>query len=204
MLGLAGASGTGKTTLAKLFAERTGLLFIPSSIGNVFEEINYDPTVDYPFAIRAKIQELILATHEKAYAKADRMFVSDRTPLDFIAYTLADVRRENLDTEQTQWMLNYMTRCFEVTNRYFGAIAVIQPGIQISNNDDKLRPLNPAYAEHLNSLIIGLVGDRRLTTRKFCFERSVIELEKRFSILTGLMVQVSTGIFEGGIASSLH
>ena len=46
MIGLVGSHRTGKTTLARAFAEDSGIPFVETSTAEVFRRLGYDPKVD--------------------------------------------------------------------------------------------------------------------------------------------------------------
>ena len=96
-LGLCGAHRVGKSTLAETFCADTGMLFLRTSVSSVFMHLGLDPAQDYPFSMRLSIQKAVLANLVETYRSAGtRAFVTDRTPLDLIAYLLADVQRQNV------------------------------------------------------------------------------------------------------------
>lgn len=181
MIALAGCSGTGKTTLAQFFALKTGTQFVPSVVREVYDSMGLDPRIDYGFDTRLEVQRAILAQAKNSYDSANRMFICDRSPLDFAAYTLADVGRLTLTAGQTAKMADYLDECFDLANAYFTNIVVVQPGIPFSV--DLHRPANPMYNAHVNALIMGLTLDQRLKTRKTLLDRDTLSLEKRFEAL---------------------
>ena len=180
MIGLAGSHRTGKTTLAKKYAEFKNLNFVQTSSSAVFKELGFDPKMDYDIKLRIHIQNAILDAAEREYKKAGNVFISDRTPIDMLAYTMADVQRENMDADSTAMFVDYMNRCFEVSNRHFSLIVIVQPGIPLIEEEGKA-PANTAYMEHINSLVFGLTVDTRSTPASSYIKRSVIDLDKRVS-----------------------
>ena len=91
MLGLSGSHRVGKTTLAKLYAEKHGFAFVQTSVSAIFKELGLDPAQTYDFATRLTVQEEILKRLDKTFAEhAGQAAITDRTPLDFLAYTMGD------------------------------------------------------------------------------------------------------------------
>lgn len=87
---LTGASGTGKTTLAKAVAQELGIEFLPSSVATVYAEegLTYDDVKDNPTALLS-MQGKIMFRHCNDIAErlaAGRAFISDRA-LDCLVYT---------------------------------------------------------------------------------------------------------------------
>ena len=92
-LGLCGTHRTGKSTLAKAYALAEGVPYLQTGATQVFLDMGLDPKVDYPLDVRIQIQKRILESFDKQYSAAGRDFITDRTPIDMMAYTLADVQR---------------------------------------------------------------------------------------------------------------
>lgn len=178
--GLAGAQRTGKSTLARAFSERTGIPFLETSASKVFAEMGLDPKVDYPFDVRLAIQNRILDAFSRQYreATADTVFVSDRTPIDLMAYTLADVQRNTLSPELSAELLQYLRRCIELTNKHFSVLVLVQPGIQLVEERGKA-PANEGHMEHINAIARGLIGDERISAENFTIPRGITNLTRR-------------------------
>lgn len=155
-----------------------GIPFVQTSTSEVFKELGFDPKIDYPFKLRMMIQNKILDVGNALWSKYKGAFITDRTPVDMLAYTMADVQRENLDKDDEKLFMEYQARCFELTNRHFGALFVIQPGIQLVDEEGKA-PINEAYIEHINTLAIGIANDQRLNINRYILNRSVLDLQKR-------------------------
>lgn len=175
-LGLCGAHRTGKTTLAELLSIKINKNFVRTTTSEIFRQFGLNPSQPINFEDRLQIQKQILISYEKTWSLLDRDFVSDRTPIDLMAYTLADIQGS---TDVDFLELNkYIESCFEATNKYFKLLIVIQPGIDLVPADGKAA-LNKAYIEHLNSLIIGLCHDERLNSEIACIKRENIFLQSR-------------------------
>lgn len=181
MIGLTGSSGCGKTTLAKKLSSELGIQFVPSMVREGHRLCGMSSAPHYNFSKRMQVQNKILDLAEQSYKDAERGFVSDRTPLDMLAYTMADVGRTNLSPQHSNMFFDYIQRCFEVANMHFGTIVVVQPGIQMVN--DGGRPTCGAYAEHINSIIMGLVTDQRMGCVKYFINRDIVDLEKRMNVV---------------------
>ena len=182
--GLCGAHRTGKTTLAQHFADRHGLPFVRTSTSRVFAEQGLDPAQVLNFEQRLWIQEKVLSAAEQDWRKATR-FVTDRTPIDFMAYTLADIQGHT-DVDHAA-LEHYMTRCFAACAGFFAHLVVVQPGIPLVAEAGKAA-LTPAYIAHLHSLVLGLCHDSRQTCRVSVLPRSVLDLETRLNSLARLIL----------------
>ncbi len=187
-IGISGAHRTGKTTLAKRFAEETGVHFLKTSASATFERLGFSPKLDYPFETRMQIQSEILSDMMADYAKAPKMFITDRTPIDLMAYTLADVGRETIQSEDTGFILrNYLETCVEVTAKYFHGIVIIQPGIPIVEEKDKA-PGNYGYLQHINNLVVGITLSKfHQNMNCLIMHDYVTDLDERMETLRAIM-----------------
>ena len=182
MIGLAGSHRTGKTTLAKAFAEEFEIPFAETSSSAVFKELGLDPKADYDLKVRMLTQNIILESAIGVYKAAGSNFITDRTPIDMLAYTLADIRRENVTEYESHLVADYMKRCIEVTNEHFQILCVIQPGIPIVEDPGKA-PANIAYMEHINALVKGLVMHDDIHAYRLNMRRKMTNINVRIDAL---------------------
>lgn len=185
MIGLCGAHRTGKTALARAYAERHGLEFVQTSVSQVFKDMGLDPAANYAhdFKTRLDVQEAILKCSDAQYAAVGaRPAIADRTPLDFLMYTLADASQAAVPNELQPRFKKYVQDCIDVANKRFGVLLVVQPGIKIVAEDGK-GALNDAYIEHLNSVILGLSVDERIKAQHFYIRRSMTDMDERIAAL---------------------
>jgi hypothetical protein len=142
------------------------------------------------FKTRLFVQNHVLDAAEQIWQESGTLFVSDRTPIDMIAYTLGDIQGKtdvNFDL-----LSQYIDRCFASTNKFFQRLAIIQPGIPLIYEEGKAA-LNAAYIEHINILVIGLCNDLRLKAQVFCNDREAIALDVRIrNILESVTTKILT------------
>ncbi len=179
-VGFCGAHRTGKTTLAMEIARVTGKQFVRTRVTEIFAEHGLHAAQDMDFATRLKIQYRILEACEQDWLNATSDLVTDRTPVDFLAYTMGDVLGKT-EVNQPEFE-HYLERCFELTNRFFGALVIVQPGIPLEVAEGKAA-LNKAYIEHINSLVIGLCHDQRVHNRIIVIRREVTDLDERIRLV---------------------
>lgn len=183
-IGMCGAHRTGKTTLAMELAQLTGKQFVRTRVTEVFKQHGLHAAQDMDFETRLDIQYRILEACEEDWQKAETDFITDRTPVDFLAYTLGDIQGKtevNFESFET-----YFNRCIELSNRLFHTLIVLQPGIPLAEAEGKAA-LNKAYIEHINSLIIGLCHDQRVKSRIITMERGVIEFDERVRLISAAL-----------------
>lgn len=183
-IGIAGAHRTGKTTLAKCVAEQLDIPFVQTTTSAVFKQHGLDPAQVMDFNTRLTIQQHVANAAENHWQSIQSNFVTDRTPLDFMAYTLADIQgKTEVDFAQLE---KYLAHCFALTNQFFNQIIVVQPGITLVYETGKAA-LNQAYIEHLNSLVLGLSYDERVHCAVNVIKREVLSLDARISEILGVL-----------------
>lgn len=179
MIGLTGAHRVGKTSLAKEFAELRGIPFLQTSASGVFKEMGLNPAVEYPFEVRLDVQERILQAFAKQYRSMNgQMFITDRTPIDMMAYTLAEVRPNNLTPELSTRLDEYLASCVRLTNEVFSILVIVQPGIQVVAEEGKAS-LEGMYIEHIANLVMGITASEAIHATHFFIPRRTLSIEKR-------------------------
>ena len=174
--GLCGSHRTGKTTLAREVAGIQGIPLVRTTTSEVFAANNLDPAAKMDFATRLWIQHKIVAAALEVWQAAETPFITDRTPIDMMAYTLGDIQGDTeVDFSELEKYLDY---CFQVTNEVFSRLVVLQPAIPLVPEEGKAR-LNKGYIEHLNILILGLCSDERLRCPVRVIPRNVLDLGER-------------------------
>ena len=113
---------------------------------------------------------------EQVWNQEPGQFISDRTPLDMAAYTLADI--QGTTAVDTIPFTRYLDDCIARTNRFFSTLVIVSPGIPLVAEPGKAA-LHEAYIEHIHTLIVGLCHDPRVTASVYCIPRDVLSLEDR-------------------------
>lgn len=183
MIGLTGSHRVGKTALARAFAEKFELEFVQTSASQVFKDMGLDAAQHYDFATRLTVQEEILKRFDQQYAAVGaKPAITDRTPLDMLGYTIAEAVQHAVPDELQDRFQKYVQSCIDVTNKRFGVLLVVQPGIPVVAEEGKAA-LNHAYIEHLNSIILGLSVDERIKAAHFYIPRRMTDMEERIAAL---------------------
>lgn len=182
-ISLSGSHRAGKTTLAKSFCEKHEWTFLETSASAIFKEMGYDPSVTYDFDTRMDIQEEILVRFDKFYAERScQTGVTDRSPIDLIAYALADVQGDTLSGTQEGRLQRYVDACFAVLNKRFSMVLIVQPGIPLVRAEGKAA-MSKGYMEHLNTLCMGLAVDERMKVPHFYIPRYMTNPAERMAAL---------------------
>jgi hypothetical protein len=195
-IALVGAHRTGKSTLARAYAQRRNVPFVETSVSAIWQELGLNPAATYDFETRLAVQEQILKRVDAMYGEfAGVDFITDRSPLDMAAYTLADAIGDRVPDYCQERLARYVNDCFDVTNRRFGMVFLIQPGIALVDEPSKAA-INAGYIEHLNSLILGLSVDERLTCQHFYIPRAVVDFESRMQALVASVDRARSNVAE--------
>lgn len=197
-LGLSGGHRTGKTTLARLFAEKHGIPFVYTSASETWKRMGLDPAERHPFALRLRVQQAILEDCRALYAAQRETFITDRTPLDFLGYTYADINGR-ITEEERALLHDYERECFATLNLYFRMVVIVQPGIPIVEEPGKAVS-EPAYIDHLNHLMIGLSNDDRMTSAKFYIRKRDTSIESRIKALEWCMQVADQSVMDSAFA----
>ncbi len=181
-LGLGGSHRVGKTTLARAIETYWQVPFVETTTSYVFAEHNLDPAAPMDFATRLWIQRHVLEAAENLWQRQEGNFVTDRTPLDFMGYTLADIQGDTqVDFKELE---SYICDCFHVINSIFTRLVLVQPAIPLVYEEGKAA-LNRAYMEHLNTVMLGLCHDERLTCQFAIMRREILDLQTRVVVAMG-------------------
>lgn len=179
-LGFAGAHRTGKTSLADAIAQKLHIPFVKTDTQGVFKHWGLDPAEMMGFKTRLWIQHHILQAAIEVWRSVSGGFITDRTPIDFMAYTLAELQGST-EVEFTE-LEKYLEQCFQVTHQFFTHIGVIQPAIPLKYEVGKA-VMNRAYMEHLNVLVEGLCNDERMQCKSFILPRKRVDFHERVNIV---------------------
>ncbi|MCV6637582.1 AAA family ATPase [Candidatus Albibeggiatoa sp. nov. NOAA] len=175
-IGICGGHRTGKTTLARDTAQQLDLNFVQTSTSAVFQQHGLDPATPMDFTTRLWIQDKIILAAQEIWQQQQTAFITDRTPIDFMAYTLGDIQgKTEVEFENLE---NYLNQCFELTNSTFQHLFILQPAIPLVYETGKAA-LNKAYIEHLNTVVLGLCHDERLHIPVSVIPRQVMDLQQR-------------------------
>ncbi|HID5575012.1 TPA: AAA family ATPase, partial [Klebsiella pneumoniae] len=93
-IGITGAQGSGKTTLAKFIDEHYGITYVDAGVGALMTRLGVNLGDPMPLFERLQVQ-MEVARHIELVTRGAEGFVIDRTPADVMAYTLDLVGQTN-------------------------------------------------------------------------------------------------------------
>ena len=159
--GIAGSSGTGKTTLGEKVSEATGVAFVKTSITDMAKRNGYDAISNLPLFERIRLQESLFLEMEALIHSCEKPAILDRTPLDLVGYLHAEVGMHSgreITNQEKEQIDGYVLRCQNLTLKYFDHIFLTAPlgsYMEASN-----RPAyNPGYQRHLHLIVTGALID---------------------------------------------
>lgn len=158
-VGFIGAQGVGKTTLAKSMNIRMGYPIVETNTTKVFKDMGLKPDEVLDFESRIEIQNKIIDAAIDAWSK-ETYYVTDRTPLDMLAYTMVDINSSTrLTKSELEAFKDYRNRCIKATHRHFDLILLVQPGIDATRQDKMRASLDPALVDKMNIIMKGLLPE---------------------------------------------
>lgn len=155
MFGIMGSHRSGKTTLAKALAEQNGIYYFQSSTTAIMAEGGFNPVGVLAPEERIEAQEWLLLRYLELAQDVPRPFITDRTPIDMAAYTLAEVSMHNSSTELGERIDRYVKGCLMAASGMFDTLMVTRPLPFYDAQPDKPPP-NPAFQAHIQILIEGM------------------------------------------------
>lgn len=132
-IGLIGAQGTGKTTLAKAFSARWKTPFVETSLSNLFKVRGLEVRSEMDFDTRLDIQRDMLDYLVEQLENNPEM-IADRTPIDIAAYSIA-IAPYGATPEQCERLEQHVFECLEAAEQLFDSLVLIQPGIELTEED---------------------------------------------------------------------
>lgn len=209
-IGIIGAHRTGKTTLARAFAERFGIEFVQTSTSEVIKSLGFDINESMSLADRLYVQNQVLCDAEEKYKAASEEFITDRTPMDMAAYMLGEITQARAamleeDRELDAAIEEYLVNCYKVTNRHFGSVFLLQPGIPYKEdeNDKVTAAFSKAYIAQTDLLMKGLISDTRLMFKPYVFASSCTDIEERITAVVNTLDRDSNVFYEAEEGESL-
>lgn len=176
-IGLAGTHRVGKTTLAKEWCENEGVDYVTPDVRGTIAKIGLECADVNDTDTRIEVQRAVVQSCREAFLDRKTMFVTDRTPMDVAAYTMADCHQQ-MTPAQSSAMMDLIDDCYHIHNSSMAVAMLIYPGIPWVDEPGK-PPFNVAYQEHIHALILGLMKDLRNDVHWFQIGRKETDPERR-------------------------
>lgn len=163
--GLSGAHRTGKTSICQELEtlSKGGVVFVPTTTSQIAEEMGFDTTKQHSFDDRMTFQWNVLISLTKVWGEAatgNDTWVTDRTPLDLIAYTLIDSHSWEFLKEYKEELEEYKDACLSVSSKLFNHVFLLPTdGVIMEGEEANKGKNNVFYQEHLDLLYRGLTTE---------------------------------------------
>lgn len=187
-VGLCGAQGTGKTTLASALATQLGIPFIKTDVAQIIRDAGYHSCREgMSTHERLDLQEVILNGLVASYPKSSA-FICDRTPFDVMMYSLGWLP-PFASSHESDRVMELMTQCAAETDRHFSLITQIHPGIVLSASDlerDDRGSLHAACVAREDAILTGLLCNYAPLLRRCAISMMpahMTSLDKRLQIM---------------------
>lgn len=182
--GIAGCHRVGKTTLMDaLTKNNSAYRVLRSDVAGVLKARGTNAKTETSFAERLEHQQAILDYHIGLWKDVQSdtdTYVTDRTPLCFMGYTLYDLPR-SLTHEEGEVLADFLEQCVAAQNTYFVNVMILQPGIK-APEDDKSAGAHPAIQFKFNAILRNLALRWRDTLPLLLLDPRVTDLQQRIDL----------------------
>lgn len=191
--GLIGAHRSGKTTLAETVSNETGLPLVLTSSSAVCKAMGINPAEQMSLVVRMNLQKAILRNAVDAWKLEKEGFITDRTPIDMIAYTMADIGPETAsDPRLAMLVAEYIEECYEAYNNNFHGAMFVPSVIPIVEDRNKATAAcNKPYIEHVSMLMLGFATDKRSRVAFHYLSRDCLAIKDRVGAVSGTIENFS-------------
>jgi nicotinamide riboside kinase len=188
IFGLTGAHRTGKTTLAHALSQRLGIPFHQNSVTEVLSRYGVDPVAKQSLEDRINIQYILLNNHVEEIQKLPRPVLVDRTPVDYLAYLLAEMTMHNTNPEQYELIERFRVSAMKIIAMNYDMLMIIEP-LPKYESDPTKPPPNRAYQWEIQYLIRGIVYSQAELGHIGSYLINTNDLDARVSHCSALITQ---------------
>lgn len=161
IFGLAGASGTGKTTLAKLVSDGLNIPYLPTSITECARKHGYDAVGFMSLDQRIDLQWHLLNDHVEMINAITGPAILDRTPVDMIGYCMAEFTMQThtmVTPKQLASAERYVSECLRASEKHYDSIFLLSR-LSIYDVASTRPAFNPAYQRHTDLIMKGALSE---------------------------------------------
>lgn len=168
-IGICGAQGTGKTTLAKAVSEQLDIPYMDAAVGDFLKGIGVDLSNDRMPAIERMKTQLEVAKYIDEITGDNRDFITDRTPIDVMAYSMEIALRHSQDEGVIEIFDQIRAVCDQSLFSNLNSIFLLRPGVSLTSEDYKREQrgsLAPFSVQTIDTLMLGCFMDCRSMQNK--------------------------------------
>ena len=187
-ISIIGGHRTGKTTLARALGQKLGIDYVPGGCAPVFDAMCLSPTDNLTFTQRLAVQHEILGIYHSKVSERSS-FITDRSPLDFIAYLLADLDTERamaLTEEDESVILGYIEQCLHSVSSTLDVVVLVMPGIPVVESNSSAACKQP-FIEKISALIYSYALNGDHSAKVILIPRELTDLEQRVDEVVPLL-----------------
>lgn len=162
--GITGSHRSGKSTLAKDIAASLHIPYHDASVTKVMQEAGVNAVGNLSLEERMNAQEFMLDKTIEILAKVPRPFITDRTPIDMIGYTMGELTMHNSSIEMGNRIADYAKRCIKATEDNFAMVFVLEP-LPVFAVDPNKPPPNLGYQQMVQYIMEGAALNVRASTK---------------------------------------
>lgn len=159
LYGICGSHRSGKTTLAQMLADELGIEFHRTQTTETARKYGFDPVGPMTLRERIGMQILLLGEHIEMLESTPRPLIVDRTPIDFLAYTMCEFHMQShklTDPDVMQSAVEFAEACKAATTLYYDHLYYLEPLSFYTPDKTKATPEpNPAFQQHFGYVMKG-------------------------------------------------
>lgn len=199
MYGLSGASRSGKSSLAKHLSTVLEIPYVDSSTTVLMREAGFNPVAAMDIDTRIKAQEHLFQAYQRLLDRQPPAFITDRTPIDMLAYMLGEVTMHNTTEAQGEKIADYVDRCVAATESRFALVVVTLPLKTYEAAPDKPPP-SKGYQSLIHTIISGALRNSHCPT----LHLDPMSLESRANVVVDSLVTFRQAMSERNAAEVFH
>jgi hypothetical protein len=192
-IAISGVHRSGKTTLGEKVNEMISFTFFPMNISYspAWRMFGVKPTDQMSFIKRIELQDALLdymISKYKVFNQIDN-WVTDRSPLDLIAYLLVNVDETANDADR---IVKFIEKCERTMNKYLDCNFIVRMSedvdmISLNSDTDKQGEVysSRVYRLSIDQMMVGLMMDmsKKVTTSIIEIPQDYDETFQRFGFI---------------------
>jgi hypothetical protein len=184
-------------------ANQFGWHYHDASVTKIMQAAGVDPVGDLTLEERLPAQWKLLTQYLHDISILPRPFITDRSPLDMIAYMLGEVTMHNTSAEFGQEIDEYVNACVVATRNNFDSIIILRPLPTYAAADGKPPP-NPAYQWQSQMIMEGAYNLIRASVNGLIVPVDAYDFEYRCGIISKFLLDRVDRINDARQKSILH
>lgn len=173
--------------------------YVDASTTALMKEGGFNPVAVMDIDTRIKAQNHLLDAYLRLLDRQPPNFITDRTPIDMLAYTLGEVTMHNTTVQQGEQIADYCDRCVAAAESRFALIIVTCPLKDYEVHPDKPPP-SKAYQGLIHAIISGALRNSHVPTMHL----DPGSVEHRTNVVVNSLVSFRQAMGEQVAAQVIH